>query len=163
MLITLKNKDTLKLDEHYLRCSIGKNGVSSKKIEGDKCTPKGEFKFGTLYYRADRVKKPITKILSKVIKKNMGWCDDISSKFYNKEIKISKKLKYEKLFRKDHIYDYIIVIKYNTIKTKPGKGSAIFLHLTKNYKKTAGCVAVKKNDFLIILKLISKKSIIKIY
>ena len=163
MLITLKNKDTLKLDDHYFRCSVGKNGTTYQKKEGDKCTPKGKFKLGTLYYRADRIKKPKTKISTRIIKKNMGWCDDVTSKFYNKEIKINKKIKHERLFRKDNSYDYLIVIKYNTSKIKRGKGSAIFLHLTKNYKKTAGCLAVKEKDMLIILKLITKRSILKIY
>ena len=163
MLIKLKNKDTLKLDDYILKCSIGKNGIKSKKKEGDKCTPKGVFSLGKLYYRADRVKKPTTKISTKIIKKNMGWCDDVTSKFYNKEMKINKNIKHEKLYRNDHVYDYLIVINYNTKKIKPGKGSAIFLHLTKNYKKTLGCVAVKKKDFLIILKLITKNTRIKIY
>ena len=163
MLIKLKNKGTLKLDDFILKCSIGKNGIKSKKKEGDKCTPKGIFTLGKLYYRADRVKKPYTKISTKIIKKNMGWCDDVTSKFYNKEMKINKNIKHEKLYRNDNVYDYLIVINYNTKKIKPAKGSAIFLHLTKNYKKTLGCVAVKKKDFLIILKLITKNTRIKIY
>tara|TARA_B100000767_G_scaffold271262_1_gene296524 strand:- start:1803 stop:2294 length:492 start_codon:yes stop_codon:yes gene_type:complete len=163
MLIKLKNKDTLKIDDFVLKCTIGKNGIRKKKIEGDKCTPKGIFTFGKLYYRADRIKKPETKISMKIITKNMGWCDDIKSKFYNKEIKINKNIRHEKLFRIDNLYDYFIVINYNTKNIKYAKGSAIFLHLTKDYKKTKGCVAVKKKDLLIILKLITKNSKIKIY
>ena len=162
MLIKLKNKDTLKLDDFILNCSIGKNGAKYKKKEGDRCTPKGLFGLGKLYYRADRVEKPISKIEAKIIKKDMGWCDDVTSKFYNKEIKINKKIKHEKLFRNDNSYDYLIVINYNTKNIEPGKGSAIFLHLTKNYKKTEGCVAVTKNNLLIILKLIDNKTRIKI-
>jgi L,D-peptidoglycan transpeptidase YkuD (ErfK/YbiS/YcfS/YnhG family) len=163
MLIKLKNKDTLKIDDFILRCSIGKNGINSNKKEGDKCTPRGIFTFGKLYYRADKVKKPISNIQTRIIKKDMGWCDDVTSKFYNKEIKITKNIRHEKLFRKDNSYNYLIVINYNTKIIKPAIGSAIFLHLTKNYKKTAGCVAVKEKDFLIILKLITKNSKIKIY
>ncbi len=94
----------------------------------------------------------------------MGWCDDINTpKYYNKLIKIKKKIKYEKLFRKDHKYDLLILIKYNYLKTIKGKGSCIFLHLTNNYKPTSGCVALKKKDFLTLLKLINKKTKIKIY
>ena len=163
MLIKIKNKDTLEIDSFVIKCAIGINGIRTKKIEGDKCTPKGIFTFGKLYYRADRVKKPETKIPKKIITKNMGWCDDIKSKFYNKEIKINKNIKHEKLFRIDNLYDYLIVINYNTKNIMNGKGSAIFLHLTKNYKKTKGCVAVKMKDLLIVLKLISKNSKIKIY
>ena len=162
MLIKLKNKDTLELDEHFLKCSIGKKGINYKKKEGDKSTPKGKFSFGKVYYRADRIKKPRTILRTKIIKKDMGWCDDVSSKFYNKEIKINKKIKHEKLYKKDNTYDCLVVINYNTKNIKRGKGSAIFLHLTKNYKKTAGCIAVKKNDLYVILNLINKKTKIKI-
>ena len=43
-------------------------------------------------------------------------------------------------------------------KIKKNKGSAIFIHLTKNYKSTAGCIAILKKDFLILAKLINKNS-----
>ena len=92
----------------------------------------------------------------------MGWCNDSKNKFYNQEIKINKKIKHEKLFRKDYKYNYLLVIEYNTKKIKPNKGSAIFIHLTKNFKATAGCIALLQKDFLIMAKLINKKSTIKI-
>ena len=162
MKITLKNKYTLKIDDFKFKCCIGKNGLKKNKIEGDKCTPKGTFKLGTLYYRKDRVKKPITSLKIKKIKKNMGWCNDSKNKFYNQEIKVDKNIKHEKLFRKDYKYDYLLVIEYNTKKIKPNKGSAIFIHLTKNFKATEGCIALLQKDFLIMVKLINKKSTIKI-
>ena len=162
MKITLKNKYTLKIDDFKFKCCIGKNGLKKNKTEGDKCTPKGTFKLGKLYYRKDRVKKPITNLKIKTIKKNMGWCNDSKNKLYNQEIKVSKNIKHEKLFRKDYKYDYLLVIEYNTKKIKPNKGSAIFIHLTKNFKPTAGCIALLQKDFLIMVKLINKKSTIKI-
>ena len=158
MLIKLKNNDTLIVDDFKFKCCVGKNGLRSNKREGDKCTPKGKFKIGNLYYRPDKVKKPFTKINIKQIKKNMGWCDDSFNKDYNKQININKNTKGEKLYRNDYKYDYLIVIEYNTRKVRPHKGSAIFLHLTKNYEKTAGCIAVSKKDFLIIIKIINKNS-----
>ena len=162
MKITLKNKYTLKIDDFKFKCCIGRNGLKKNKIEGDKCTPKGIFKLGTLYYRKDRVKKPITSIKIKNIKRNMGWCNDSKNKFYNQEIKVNKSIKHEKLFRKDYKYNYLLVIEYNTKKIIPNKGSAIFIHLTKNFRTTAGCIALLQKDFLIMLKLINKKSTIKI-
>ena len=162
MKIILKNKYTLKIDDFKFKCCIGKNGVKKNKIEGDKCTPKGTFELGTLYYRKDRVKKPITNLKIKSIKKNMGWCNDSKNKYYNKEIKIGKKIKHEKLFRIDYKYNYLLVIEYNSKKIKANKGSAIFIHLTKKFKPTAGCVALSEKDFLIMAKLINKKSTIKI-
>tara|TARA_B100000767_G_C19518765_1_gene431544 strand:- start:57 stop:548 length:492 start_codon:yes stop_codon:yes gene_type:complete len=162
MLIKLKNKDCLIIDDFAIKCSIGKNNIKLKKKEGDNSTPGGIFSIGKLYYRKDRVKKPLCKIKTRIINRDMGWCDDPQSKYYNKEIKIPSKLSHEKLFKKDNSYDYFIVINYNTTKIKPYKGSAIFLHLTKNYEPTAGCITVKKKDFLIISKIIDKKAKIKI-
>tara|TARA_B100000401_G_scaffold54184_1_gene31617 strand:+ start:847 stop:1338 length:492 start_codon:yes stop_codon:yes gene_type:complete len=158
MIIKLINKDTLNVGEFKLKCCIGKKGISKKKVEGDWTTPSGEFKIGNLYWRSDKIKKPETKLFCKKIKKNMGWCNDINSAFYNKEIKINKKIKYEKLYRHDHKYDLFILIKYNFLKVQKNKGSAIFIHLTKNYKPTAGCIALSKKDFLILSKIIKKDS-----
>lgn len=163
MIINLKNKEHLIVDDFVFTCAIGRNGIKSKKKEGDKTTPRGVFSIDKLFYRADRVKKPITKISTKIITKNMGWCDDPKSKYYNKNINVHKKIKHEKLYRKDSSYDYFIVINYNTKKIQPYKGSAIFLHLTKNYKPTAGCIALKKKDFLILVKIIDKKTKIKVF
>ena len=162
MQLILKNKDTLLFGEFEFKCVIGKKGSTSNKIEGDKKTPKGVYSLGPLFYRKDKFKNPDTKIKRISIKKNMGWCDDVNSKNYNKLIKINKKIKHEKLFRKNLIYDLLIPINYNTKNPVKKKGSAIFIHLTKNYEKTLGCIALKENDLLTILKLINKRTKIKI-
>ena len=164
MTIIIKNKGTLLFDNFIFKCSIGKKGFSKNKKEGDYTTPKGVFRLGNIYYRADRIQKPQSKLKLIKIKKEMGWCDDPKSKFYNKLVKIRKKskFKYEKLFRKDYKYDLLILIKYNYEKVIKDKGSAIFLHLTKNYSNTKGCIALQKKDFLILLKVINKKTKIKI-
>ena len=163
MTIFVKNKHTLQVDEFKFRCCIGKNGSTNNKIEGDRKTPKGTFKIEKLYFREDRIKKPFTLLKCIKIKKNMGWCNDVRfSKQYNKLFKIEKGIKHEKLKRKDYKYDLFIPIKYNFNKPIIGLGSCIFIHLTKDYKPTAGCIALKKKDFLIMLKLIKKNSKIKI-
>tara|TARA_B100001027_G_scaffold184902_1_gene137062 strand:+ start:734 stop:1231 length:498 start_codon:yes stop_codon:yes gene_type:complete len=164
MTIILKNKATLLFDDFIFKCSIGKKGLIKNKVEGDKKTPIGKFSLGDLYYRKDRHIKPTTKLKCIPIKKDMGWCDDIrSKKNYNKIINIKKKnVHCEKLFRKDFKYDFFIPINYNTKKPIVGKGSAIFIHLTKKFKPTLGCVVLKKKDFLILLKLINKKTKIKL-
>ena len=93
----------------------------------------------------------------------MGWCNDTNAKkHYNKMIKTNEKFKHEKLFRKDYKYDLLIPIKYNFNKPLTGKGSCIFIHLTKKFLPTAGCIGLKKKDFLIMLRLINKNSKIKI-
>ena len=163
MIILHKNKQTLQFDEFKFKCSIGKYGSTINKIEGDKKTPKGIYSIGNLYYRADRIKKPSTKLKTIKIKKHYAWCDDLRlPRKYNKLIKSNIKVRHEKLYRLDHKYDLLIPIKYNFEKPKLGKGSCIFMHLTKNYKPTAGCVALKKEDFLILLKLVKPKTKIKI-
>jgi len=164
MTIFVKNKHTLEIDDFKFNCCIGKKGSTRNKKEGDKKTPKGTFFIENLYYRKDRIEKPSTSLKCIEIKKEMGWCDDIRfPKKYNKLIKIENKIKYEKLKRKDHKYDLLIPIKYNYKKPIISLGSCIFIHLTKDYKPTEGCVALKKKDFLIMLKLIKKNSKIKIF
>ena len=162
MQIIIKNNDTLLYGEFEFKCVIGEKGSTSKKIEGDKKTPKGIYNLGPVYFRKDRISKIKTKLKTIKIRKSMGWCDDTKSKNYNKIIKVSKKLKHEKLFIKKNNYDILIPIKYNTKNIKKKKGSAIFIHLTKNFKKTLGCVAIRKKDMLILLKLIKKNTKIKI-
>ena len=164
MTIFIKNKQTLTIDKFKFKCCVGKNGTTNNKKEGDKKTPKGIFKIENLYFRKDRLEKPSTSLECIEIKKNMGWCNDIRfPKKYNQLFKIKKKIKHEKLKRKDYKYDLLIPIKYNFKNTVVGKGSCIFIHLTKNYKPTAGCVAIAKKDFLILLKIIKKNSKIKIF
>lgn len=156
------DKDTLIFDEFEFKCALGKKGTTSNKKEGDNKTPKGLYSIGSIYYRRDRISKLETKLKKKVINRNMGWCDDVNSKFYNRPIKTNKKIRHEKLFRNDEIYDLFIPINYNMKSPIKNKGSAIFLHVSKNYEKTKGCVALKKKDLLILLKLINNKTKIKI-
>ena len=152
-------KHFLYYKDYKLKCAIGKSGITNKKREGDLSTPKGIYKINTLYYRKDKIKKIQCKIKKKIIKKNMGWCDDIRSIKYNKEIIFPYNYSAEKLYRKDRKYDLLFDIGYNTQPAIKGKGSAIFLHLSdKKYKPTKGCIAILKKDFLKILPLIRKNT-----
>ena len=162
MIIRLKKKGTLICDDFQFRCSIGKNGLKKNKMEGDNCTPVGTFSLGPVYFRSDRIDKPDTKLKTFKIDKLMGWCDDPSNINYNKEIKLNKKIKAEKLYRKDKIYDIIVVINYNTQRIIKNKGSAIFIHVTNDYKPTKGCIALSLRDLEILLKIIKRNSKIKI-
>ena len=137
--------------------------LKSKKIEGDNCTPIGVFNIGKVYYRPDRVKKLDTILKTKTITKNMGWCDDPYNKNYNKEILLNKKNKGEKLFRKDNLYDVILVLNFNMRPVIKNKGSAIFIHVaSKNYKKTEGCIALKKIHLLKVIKKLKINTLVKI-
>jgi len=92
----------------------------------------------------------------------MGWCNDPNDRKYNKEFDLNSKKKGEKLFRKDHKYDALVPINYNANPVIPHKGSVIFLHLTQNYKPTAGCIAISIKDFLTLAKCIKSSDKIKI-
>ena len=161
MIIHVKDKNTLIIDDFKFKCCIGKNGLNLNKEEGDYSTPKGQFYLKKLYFRKDRVGIPRCKIIKKIIKKNMAWCDDPKHQKYNEEIQVDTINNKESLYRADNIYDYIISISHNH-KRIPYKGSAIFIHLTNNYKPTAGCVALKRKDFEILLKKKKKKTKVKI-
>ena len=148
MIIFLKKKHTLQIDSFNLKCCIGKRGLTKNKVEGDSKTPKGTFGIEKLYYRKDKIKRPETNLKCIKITKNMGWCDDVNERDkYNKLVKINKNIKCEKLFRNDDKYDLFIPIKYNFEKIISKKGSCIFIHLTKNFSATAGCIALKKKIF----------------
>ncbi len=163
MTIILKNKHSLIVDNFEFKCCVGKSGLTKEKIEGDNKTPRGNFELEKLYYRDDRLNKPLTKLKCEKITDDMGWCnDEKDNENYNRLIKTNKRSRHEKLFRKDFKYDLIIPIKYNWKKRISGKGSCIFLHLTKTYRPTAGCIALREKDFLIMLKLINTKTKIKI-
>jgi len=149
----------IKLKEKYLyylnykiKCTIGKNGIAKNKKEGDLKTTKGIFKLKKIFYRKDRIKFIKTSLKKDSLKKNIGWCDDPTSKNYNKEIKFPFKDSAEKLWRKDNIYDIIIILNYNFNPIIKNKGSAIFLHICKkNYAPTKGCVAINKKDMMDLL------------
>ena len=162
MHILIKNK-FLNYSDYKVKCVIGKRGISSFKKEGDLTTPRGKFKIKGLFYRKDRVKRLKTKLKKIPITKNMGWCDDPKSKQYNKLIKLPFSQSREKLYRKDNIYDLILILDYNMDPVKKNKGSAIFIHVArKKMTPTKGCLAIKKVDLLKLLKLIGKKTLVKI-
>ena len=162
-MIIVKKSGYLKCKNLKFRCALGKAGVNKKIKEGDNITPKGIYKIIKIYYRPDKIRKIKTLIKKIKIKKNMGWCDDPNSDFYNKQIKLPTKLSHEKLYRNDNLYDLIAVLNYNTNPIIKNKGSAIFMHIGKDsYKKTKGCIALKKEDLLKIISKIKKNTKIKI-
>ena len=163
-MIIIKKSGYLEYKNLKFRCALGKAGIKNKKKEGDNITPEGTFKIIKVYYRPDKIKNIAISIKKKKIKKNIGWCDDPVSNSYNKEIKLPSRFSHEKLYRKDNLYDLILVLNYNTNPIIKNKGSAIFIHIAKKkYEPTAGCIALKKKDLLKLLKNIKKNTKIKIH
>ena len=162
MHIYIKNKN-LFIDQYKVKCAIGKRGIGLKKKEGDLITPKGSFKIKTILYRKDRLPRFNTKITKRIIQKNMGWCNDSRSIKYNKLIFFPFNYNAEKLYRKDNIYDIILVLNYNINPVIKNKGSAIFIHIAKqDYKNTEGCIALNKRSLLKIIPKLDKNTQVKI-
>ena len=162
-MIIINKSGYLKYKNLKFRCALGKAGIGKKSTEGDQITPKGAYKIIKIYYRKDRIKKITSKFKLVEIKKNMGWCDDPKSKKYNQLIKLPNEYNHEKLYRKDNVYDLILVLNYNTRPIIKNKGSAIFIHITKkNYQSTKGCIALKKNNLVKLISKIDKNIKIKI-
>tara|TARA_B110000967_G_scaffold182943_1_gene201245 strand:+ start:1177 stop:1668 length:492 start_codon:yes stop_codon:yes gene_type:complete len=158
MNIQLK-KNFLYFDKYKIKCALGKRGITSKKKEGDGKTPIGTYKLNSIFYRKDRISKIKTTLKKIVIKKNMGWCDDVTSKHYNKMIRFPFNLSAEKLWLENNIYDVIIVINYNLKPVIKNKGSAIFLHIAKrNFLQTEGCIAITKKNIILLASKINNNT-----
>ncbi len=171
--INLNKKYFLKVGNKVFRCQIGSGGLNKaeKKVEGDKTTPIGKFYLESLLYRPDKPPRPKLKkknfLKINQITKYCGWCDDIRSNFYNKHLRTNNSrfsnINYENLWRGDNAYDIIIVTSHNVKPTIKNKGSAIFIHCSfEDFRETAGCVALKKRDLIFLIKILSKKAILKI-
>ena len=162
MHIYIKN-NKLSIYDYKVKCVVGKRGIKIKKKEGDLITPKGTFRIKNVFYRKDRVFNFKSKIKKISIEKNMGWCDDPKSKKYNMLVKLPFNYRAEKLYKSNNTYDIVLVLNYNMNPIRKNKGSAIFIHIAKrNYKATAGCIAIQKKDMKKVIKKINKKTLVQI-
>ncbi len=137
------------------RCALGRSGVvaAGKKREGDGATPLGSWPMRQVFWRADRLPRPATRLPVMPLGAEMGWCDDSTHPAYNKPVQLPFGAGHEMLWREDHIYDLILVLGYNDDPPAPGRGSAIFLHLAReDFSPTEGCVACARDDLIDILK-----------
>jgi L,D-peptidoglycan transpeptidase YkuD (ErfK/YbiS/YcfS/YnhG family) len=129
------------------RCAIGPAGIARKISEGDGVTPLGVFPLREVFYRADRVETPATVLPLWKTQPDDGWCDAPADQNYNRLVKLPYPASAESLWRDDSLYNIVVVIGFNDDPVYPGKGSAIFLHLTQpEFAPTAGCVALPEND-----------------
>ena len=150
-MIVINKSGYLKYKNLELKCTLGKAGIGIKKREGDNITPKGTYKIINIFYRKDRIKKISSKFQLIGITKKIGWCDDPRSEYYNQLIKLPTEYSHEKFFRKDNIYDLVLVLNYNMRPIIKNKGSAIFIHVAKKNKKTAGCIALSKMNLITLI------------
>jgi len=162
MNLVVKNGFLINQSQKY-KCSIGYNGLSKNKIEGDGCTPIGKFKINKILYRPDKINNLKFNLDSEIIEDIDGWCDDVNSDLYNQKINFPFELSAEHLYRGDDLYDLICIIDYNLNPIIKGRGSAIFLHVaSSDYSPTHGCVAIKKEELIEVAINLNKSSSIQI-
>ncbi|PPR79398.1 MAG: hypothetical protein CFH01_00455 [Alphaproteobacteria bacterium MarineAlpha2_Bin1] len=155
---------SLKWKDFNFPCNVGFGGISNNKIEGDMCTPSGIYPIRDIMYRADRIKKLNTKVKKIKIKKNFKWCDDPNDQNYNKFLVGSCDSSFESLWRKDNLYDLLVVIGYNENPIIPFRGSAIFMHCESELKSpTKGCISLKKEQLHQIIESLNNETYIKIF
>ena len=142
--------------EHRFTCAIGRNGIidASAKREGDGCTPRGRWPMREVFYRADRLAKPVTALPIRALDEQDGWCEVPTDKDYNRHVKLPHPgVVDERMWRDDHLYDIIVVLGYNDAPIAPGKGSAIFMHLARpDFSPSSGCVTLQLESLLVVLK-----------
>lgn len=153
----------MRIGDQVLLCRLGRNGVRLKKLEGDGTTPAGRFKLRRVLYRADRAAPPATALPTAPIERDDGWCDDPADSYYNSAVKLPYPARAEKMWRDDHQYDVVVVIGHNDDPVVPGRGSAVFIHLSAdNSSPTAGCVALSSADMSEVLKSAGPETTIEI-
>jgi L,D-peptidoglycan transpeptidase YkuD (ErfK/YbiS/YcfS/YnhG family) len=141
-----------------LICMIGRSGIRFNKREGDGATPIGIFRTLGGMYRADRIRRPVSRVLLKKIKAVDGWCDDPSHRLYNQPVKRPFTARHELLWRQDGVYDILLDLNWNRSLIQKNKGSAIFLHLMRQEKTpTEGCIALTESDMRKVLKVLSPR------
>jgi L,D-peptidoglycan transpeptidase YkuD (ErfK/YbiS/YcfS/YnhG family) len=132
--------------------ALGRTGIRALKREGDGGTPLGRFAVRQVLYRADRIRRPRTPLPVRAIREHDGWCDDPTSRNYNRLITLPSRRSAEGLKRDDHLYDLVLVLGYNDRPRMRGKGSAIFVHLARpGFSPTDGCIALGRHDLTMLL------------
>jgi len=157
--LRLINPNEIEAGGRRYACTIGRAGIApaGEKREGDLKTPTGKFPLRCVYYRPDRVEKPVTDLPVIALTPEDGWCDDPAHPAYNTHVKLPFAARHEKLWREDHVYDYIIPLGYNDEHIVPGNGSAIFMHLMRNDGVgTEGCIALNKADLAALIQRFSQ-------
>ncbi len=138
-------------------CALGRSGRKAVKREGDGATPIGQWHVRSVFYRSDRVGRPICGVPVTALRPDDGWCDAADDPNYNRLIRHPYKASAERMWRDDHLYDVVVELGYNDVPRRRNAGSAIFLHLARpGYLPTEGCVAVQLRDMLRLLRSVRR-------
>ena len=143
--------------------ALGRGGILANKREGDGGTPRGSFHPRTLWWRADRHRRPKTFLPVRVIRPEDAWCEDPADRHYNQPVRLMREQGGDRLTRKDHLYDFIVEIDHNTRPRVAHRGSAVFLHLAReSFGPTAGCVSMTEAAMLRLLRRLGPETRIEI-
>lgn len=158
-----RSRGLLRAGNLTLPVSLGRAGIKANKREGDGATPRGRFRLLRLWWRTDRSPRPRTLLPSRRIKPDDGWCEDPNDKNYNRTVKVPLSSGADRLWRDDHLYDFIIELDHNTRPRVAGLGSAVFIHFARDgFKPTAGCVGLRPADLRRLLPSLSPNTLIEI-
>lgn len=153
----------LECGDTVYRCALGRGGIVADKVEGDGGTPVGNFPLRRVLFRPDRLPPPATGLPVETLSPGRGWCDDPSHPAYNRPVDLPFPASHEELWRKDGVYDLIVILGHNDDPPVPGKGSAIFMHVARpGYEPTEGCVALALPDLLRVVALLGPGDRIRI-
>jgi L,D-peptidoglycan transpeptidase YkuD (ErfK/YbiS/YcfS/YnhG family) len=127
-----------------LPVALGRSGIKANKFEGDGATPRGRFRLVRLWWRADRMPRPKTRLPARTIRRDDAWCEDPTDRRYNRAIKLSPSRERDGFWREDHLYDLVIELDHNTRPRVARRGSAVFIHVARpGSSPTSGCVALE--------------------
>lgn len=128
-------------------CALGRGGTTATKREGDGSTPIASLSVRRLHFRPDRGPSPKTRLPSRPIRPEDGWCDDPSHPDYNRLVRLPFAASHERMWREDALYDLVVELGWNDAPPIPGRGSAIFMHVARpGFEPTEGCIAFRKDD-----------------
>ena len=145
---------TIQFGGYSFRCALGAGGCRHDKREGDGATPIGLWPVRQVFYRADRLTLPTLPRTALPIGEQDGRCDAPGDPSYNRPVQHPYPASAEHLWRKDGVYDVIVVLGYNDDPVRPGLGSAIFMHVARpDYAPTTGCVALSLPDLITLLRI----------
>ena len=156
MMFTAMSDGSFQLNGRATRCALGKTGVieADLKREGDGKSPLGVWAIRRVLFRPDKGGRPETRLPTKALERDDGWCDAPGDPAYNRAVKLPHPASAEQMWREDDVYDLVCILAHNDDPPVPGLGSAIFMHLARpGYEPTEGCVALSREDMLELLSL----------
>ncbi len=148
----------------WLPAVLGRAGTTWLKREGDGATPCGRHRLLALIVRPDRAIGLASRVSTfpvRAMKPDDGWCENPKSGRYNRPVHLAGRDDgdTDRMWRDDRLYDAVGVFDWNIRPRVAGRGSAIFLHLTRmSGTPTAGCIALEPRHLRRLLERTGKNS-----